>query len=369
MNENEYEITTQRKLHQNLPQGNESDWIEFASLPIISGKLRVSDPMFFRDLPPSPTFDVECGTYRVMAKIMSYPRDRRVSRLRSILRQPSSFGHRLDYVIVDFAQVGIFDAVVLDEAGEKLDVVESEKMAADLGTIQEFGIVQLGTDQLAIMPLTVSGFGDGGYPIHELLLDGRRVGVEVVFIGPEVLADWPAAETDRVSSWFERRVALADCKVFGEGDAVADKDLVQQIAGNLRINTRSVLRVLASPDEQRSYQAAVPFVHVPIELFCQWDAVFQPGCEAFDLAFQPRERAALEEFNAVFRRASAALPDPMPDLEDYIMSAAGAELARAAVVALRSLNDAQGSRERCQDPIWFSAFPRGSAAKAVMGVK
>jgi hypothetical protein len=99
----EYEIKTQGEFHRNLPKGDESDWIEFASLPIISGKLRVSDPMFFRDLPPRPTFDV--------------------------------------------------------------------------------------ADERAVMPLAASGFGDGGYPIHELLLDGKRVGVEVVFIGPEVLAE------------------------------------------------------------------------------------------------------------------------------------------------------------------------------------
>lgn len=184
----EYAITTHGELHRSLPKGDESDWIEFASLPIVSGKLRVSDPMFFRDLPPSPTFDVECGTYRVMAKIMTYPGDRRVSRLRATLKEPSTFGPRLADVGVDFAQVGVFDPVILDQAGEKMDNAEGEKIVADLGAIQEFGVIQFGADELAIMPLAASGFGDGGYPIHELLLGGKRVGVEVVFIGPEVLA-------------------------------------------------------------------------------------------------------------------------------------------------------------------------------------
>ena len=184
----EYEITTQGELHRNLPSGQESDWIEFASLPIVSGKLRVADPMFFRDLPPSPTFDVESGTYRVMAKIITYPGDRRVSRLRAILTQPSTFGPGLYDVGVDFAQVGIFDPVVLDEAGENMDNAKGEEMLADLGAIQEFGVVRLGADERAIMAVAVSGFGDGGYPIHDLLLDGKRVGVEVVFVGPEVLA-------------------------------------------------------------------------------------------------------------------------------------------------------------------------------------
>jgi hypothetical protein len=184
----EYEITTQGELHRNLPKGEESDWVQFASLPVISGKLRVSDPMFFRDLPPSPTFDVECGTYRVTAKTITYAGDRRVSRLRAMVKEPSSFGPRLGDVRVDFGQVGIFDPVILDEAGEKMDNAEGEKMIANLDAIREFGVVQLGPDERAVLPLAVSGFGDGGYPIHELLLDGKRVGLEVVFIGPEVLA-------------------------------------------------------------------------------------------------------------------------------------------------------------------------------------
>jgi hypothetical protein len=183
----EYEITTQGQLHRNLPKGDESDWIEFAALSIISGKLRVSDPMFFGDLLASRTFDVECGTYRVMAKIMTYPGDRRVSRMRAILREPSSFGSRLDDVGVDFAQVAVFDPVVLDQAAKKMDEAEGEKWVAALNAVQEYGIVRLGSDKQAIMPVATSGFGDGGYPIHELLLDGKRVGVEVVFIGPEVL--------------------------------------------------------------------------------------------------------------------------------------------------------------------------------------
>jgi hypothetical protein len=106
---------------------------------------------------------------------------------------------------------------------------------------------------------------------------------------------------------------------------------------NWRANTRGVLRTLASPDEQRSYQAAVPFVHVPVELFCQWDAAYEPGVAAFELAFRSDERAALAAFNVVFRRGLEALPDPMPDLEGYIASVVGVELARAATMALQSL--------------------------------
>lgn len=185
----QYEVTTQSDPHRNLPDRDESNWSEFATLPVVSGKIRVSDPMFFRDLPPSPTFDMECGTYRVMAKTMNYADDTRVSRLRATLKEPSTLGPRLDDVGVDFAQVSIFDPVVLDAAGKELDDTQAEKMIADLDAIRDFGVIQLGEDQRAVMPLAVSGFGDGRYPIHELLLDGKRVGLEIVFIGPEVVAD------------------------------------------------------------------------------------------------------------------------------------------------------------------------------------
>jgi hypothetical protein len=168
----EFRVVTQDDLLRNLPKCDESDWVEFALLPVITGKLRVSDPMFFRDLPPSPTFEVECGTYRVMLKTVTYPGDRRVSRLRAFVREPSSFGDHLDDVGVDFAQVGVFDPSILDEAADKMDTVQSEQMVAELDAIADFGIVQLGTDERAIMPVVRSGFGDGRYPIHELVFDG-----------------------------------------------------------------------------------------------------------------------------------------------------------------------------------------------------
>lgn len=185
----EFEVTTQGELHRSLPKGVESDWVEFARLPVIGGKLRVSDPMFYNDLPPSPTFEVESGEYRILAKSITFPGDIRVSRLRAILYEPCELGRRLDDVGVDFAQVGLFDPLMFDEVGDNLSTEEQEKLLADLDAIQEFGVVQFGSDARAIMALASSGFGDGGYPIHELTLDGKRVGLEVVFIGPELLVD------------------------------------------------------------------------------------------------------------------------------------------------------------------------------------
>jgi len=184
----EFEITTQGDIHRSLPAGEESEWVVFASFPVVSGKMSVSDPMFFRDLPPPPTFAVGSGSYQVQAKVVTYPGDKRVSRLRAVLEEPSSVGPRLGYVGVDFAQVTVFDPVVLNDAAENLTASESERLVDDLDAIREYGAVRIGADDSAIMPVVSSGFGDGRYPIHELLVDGKRVGLEVIFIGNEVLA-------------------------------------------------------------------------------------------------------------------------------------------------------------------------------------
>src|SRR5689334_18518735 len=140
----EFEITTQGDIHRSHPAGEESEWVVFASLPVVSGKMSVSDPMFFRDLPPPPTFAVENGTYQVQAKVVTYPGDKRVSRLRAVLAELSSVGPRLGYVSVDFAQVTIFDPVVLNEAAEKLTEPESDKLVDELDAIRQYGAVRIG---------------------------------------------------------------------------------------------------------------------------------------------------------------------------------------------------------------------------------
>ena len=123
--------------------------------------------MFFRDLPPSPTFEVVRGTYRVLAKIMTYPDDRRISRLRALIGHSATLGPRLDEVGVDFAQVGVFDPVVLDAAAEKMDDAQGERFSTELDRVTEFGVAHVGDDERAVMAVASSGFGDGGCPIHD----------------------------------------------------------------------------------------------------------------------------------------------------------------------------------------------------------
>ncbi|HJZ91262.1 MAG TPA: DUF4241 domain-containing protein [Gemmataceae bacterium] len=201
-------VFTQGELHGRLPPGDESDWIPFTQLPIVSGNLRVSDAGYFDDEGGAPpTFSVSCGRYRVLVKIMTYPPaqgrdrlaahlagDRRVSRLRVALAEPATLGQRLDYVGVDHALVAVFDPSVAIPQ-EAMNKEQHKKFCAELN-VDHYGVVHFRNDEEAVMPVVASGFGDGGYPIHELLRDGNRVGVEVVFIGPEVLVAEPGAAAD-----------------------------------------------------------------------------------------------------------------------------------------------------------------------------
>jgi hypothetical protein len=113
---------------------------------------------------------------------------------------------------------------------------------------------------------------------------------------------------------------------------VTDADL-RDTAVAFRTHLLEMLRTFASPDEQRAYGRAVPFVPVPAELMCGWtDDLYHPDSPAHALAFSPAERAALAGFDAEFRRCATQACGG--DLEMFITSASGVALARAATIAL-----------------------------------
>ena len=113
---------------------------------------------------------------------------------------------------------------------------------------------------------------------------------------------------------------------------MTDADL-RETAVAFRTHLLELLRTFASPDEQRAYQRAVPFVRVPAELMCGWaDDLYHPESPAHSLAFSPVERVALAGFDAEFRRCADQAW--VGDVEAFIRSAAGVALARAATIAL-----------------------------------
>ena len=169
-----------------IDNGTESDWIKFAELPVTSGKIAVSDPVFCNDLPPCPRFDMKADVYPVYVKVVSWLDDQRVSRLRVSRKEESVLGRVLDDVGVDFAQVGVFDPELIETACKTLSKEQGDAILEAYNNVKFHGVARFDDSSQAVMPFATSGFGDGHYPIFELTHNGERVGLEVVFIGPEV---------------------------------------------------------------------------------------------------------------------------------------------------------------------------------------
>jgi hypothetical protein len=133
---------------------------------------------------------------------------------------------------------------------------------------------------------------------------------------------------------------------------------LRETAANIRTHLLGLLRMFASPDEQRNYQRAVPFVPVPTELLCGWaDDLYHPDTAAHALAFSPAELAALAGFDAEFGRWSDEVP--ASDVEAFIASAAGVALARAAAVALEAFAVAPDA-----EPFYGLLLSRGRTVSA-----
>jgi len=90
-----------------------------------------------------------------------------------------------------------------------------------------------------------------------------------------------------------------------------------EIVARLRSSIGEQLTLLSDPEAQRQYERNVPIADVSAELFCGWfDDLYHPESPAFRAAFSPRELEDLAEFNEVFIRVAAELPEPLPRLCD-----------------------------------------------------
>jgi hypothetical protein len=109
------------------------------------------------------------------------------------------------------------------------------------------------------------------------------------------------------------------------------------LGNHLRARVLDVLHVIADRERQRSYQASVPDVDVPAELFNQWDEAYFPDDPEFVNAFARDELEALRRFDAVVSKVSDETPKHLPPLNEFLESEASSRLAAAAAVALNQL--------------------------------
>jgi hypothetical protein len=101
---------------------------------------------------------------------------------------------------------------------------------------------------------------------------------------------------------------------------------------------KETLALIADEAQQRRYQAQVPAVSVPAQLFSWWDDWYHPTSAGFRAGFDAGELLALEHFAGVVDEVSDETPDELPPLEEFIASAPAKKLAAAARVALASLH-------------------------------
>lgn len=114
---------------------------------------------------------------------------------------------------------------------------------------------------------------------------------------------------------------------------------MDEISKRLRAHVLGVLALVSDEAAQRRYQARVPHVDVPAELFNQWDDVFLPNDPRFQGAFDASELDALRRFDAVVQTVSATTPQQLPPLEAFITTEAWRRLSDAARAALRELKE------------------------------
>jgi hypothetical protein len=97
-------------------------------------------------------------------------------------------------------------------------------------------------------------------------------------------------------------------------------------------NLARTLRDLSSLDRQLKYKAAVPFVHVPVELIAQWDNHARMSREVswFRELFTQQELDAMAQFHEAVEDIGTAQEGDLPDVPEILTDARWLHLTRLA---------------------------------------
>lgn len=91
----------------------------------------------------------------------------------------------------------------------------------------------------------------------------------------------------------------------------------------LKVNSKNslfrTLETISSDEEQLVYKDAVPFVHIPYELICQWDGIFMSKQSWFREIWTDSEWNSLCSFDEEFRTLCKEIPDTeFPDIPEVL---------------------------------------------------
>jgi hypothetical protein len=111
-----------------------------------------------------------------------------------------------------------------------------------------------------------------------------------------------------------------------------------ELIANSRRQLLDTLRYLSCRDRQREYRDAVPYVHVPVELACQWEqhSSLMHGQQWFRDSLTPAELSAARDFDATFYTLYDEYDRDLPDFDVLWHDQRWADVGLAAAKALEA---------------------------------
>lgn len=169
--------------------GSETEWLPFCTLSLQGPQLLVIDADFAPAAEDGILVDLPSGRYNVSARVLDYGADKRVSRLR-VAREGASvrLGDLLGTTWTDTAKTGVCDYHAYLDAWGADNEAAWTIVGPTLENAGTHGIAVLDEARGAVLPFVSSGFGDGEFPVYELLdeASGARVGVQIEFMPPDL---------------------------------------------------------------------------------------------------------------------------------------------------------------------------------------
>lgn len=171
--------------------GVESDWLRLGEFDLVSGRMIAVD---VRAGSPddSPVIDLPPGRYRAECQGVAYGASRWVSRLRAVREGgEGERGAEIGEAWADAANIGLADVEPFSVFSAALLAAEwDDPIYRPFNSGNTVRMLHLDPPGGAWMPLVQSGWGDGTFPVYELVDGGERVGVEVEFIRHAMPYPW-----------------------------------------------------------------------------------------------------------------------------------------------------------------------------------
>jgi hypothetical protein len=170
------------------PKGKNINWLPFCKLNVTTGSLWVGDPLLANDS-DGYLAKVSPGHYVVEGIGLASGRARIISRLRVRLESAKNpkLGKELGDTGTDSAMIGVCDIKAFDKACGPNSGEEVQE-AIEAQTRDDFGIINFKKFPGAVMPFIPIG-SDGSGSVFALMSSGKRVGIELSFLGEDEAED------------------------------------------------------------------------------------------------------------------------------------------------------------------------------------